>query len=81
MAQMTTTETLVAMVRLDRGHIQQELRALCFECCGEPHQYFDEGSEQSMGYPVLTEEQCCGRVRPLVPQNVIDYIENLTERK
>ena len=39
-------------------HEMMGLKAL--RCCGNPHEYFEEGNVESMGYPIKTDEECCG---------------------
>jgi hypothetical protein len=60
--------------------VAEELGALAYQCCGEPHQYFEEGSEASMGYPVLTEEQCCGNVKQMCSPEMLAYIQQLQQQ-
>jgi len=70
-------ERLRGEVAEQRKQIADDLLNLCLVCCEQPLRSFEEGNEASMGYPIMTGEECCGCPVPKVPKEVIEYIEKL----
>lgn len=72
-------ERLRGEVAEQRKRIADDLLNLCLVCCEQPLRSFEEGNEASMGYPIMTGEECCGCPVPKVPLEVIEYIEKLQQ--
>jgi hypothetical protein len=70
-------ERLRGEVAEQRKRIADDLLNLCLVCCEQPLRSFEEGNEASMGYPIMTGEECCGCPVPKVPKEVIEYLERL----